>query len=101
MENRINYFTEKDLIQRYSNKRDLTYEQVEDVYKAFRSLLLKKLNDFAMPKKAGYKVKQFGSFIDRELKISDLKRGFSHPKYIKAEEQLSYYLSGYLGLKVK
>jgi hypothetical protein len=97
----IVYYTEKELIQRYADKRNLTYEQIEDVYKAFRKHLLNKLNDFATPTKMGFRVKMLSSFIDRELNIDNLKRGFAHPKYIKAEEQLKYYLTGYIGLRVK
>jgi len=101
MESSIIYYTERELIQRYADKRNLTYEQIEDVYKAFRKHLLTKLNDFSTHKKIGIRVKQFSSFIDRELNLDSLKRGCTHPRYIKAEEQLKYYLIGHIGLRIK
>ena len=97
----IDYFTEQDLIDRYTAKRkNMTREDVEDLYKAMYKYILQNLED-TKSEKMGFHVKGFCSFLHRRLKIGNLKYGLNNPQYKRAEEQLHHYLSGHQRLKIE
>lgn len=100
MENVIkkDYFTEKDLIERYANNRkNMPIEDVEDLYRAFVHHFNKKI---LSPKedKPGFKIEHFFTFLRRELKTEDLIADLKNSKYKRAEDQLRYALSGKSGI---
>lgn len=101
MENRsIDYFTEQDLIDRYTAKRkNMPREDVEDLYKVMIAYLNKKLEDTKNPR-MGFHFKGFCSFIHKTLIIRNLKLNVDSPNYKRAEEQLHHYLSGHINLKI-
>lgn len=97
----IDYFTEQDLIDRYSAKRkNMPREDIEDLYKAIYKFILINLED-TKSEKMGFHVKNFCSFLHKRLKIGNLKMGLNKPQYKRAEEQLHHYLSGYQRLKIE
>lgn len=97
----LNYLTEIDLINQYSKKRDIPYDEVEDLYNAFRKWVIYKLNDTSLSPKSGFIFPKFVSVLHRHIILDDLKKGEKNPKYQRAEEQLKYYLSGKQKLRVK
>lgn len=101
MEEYLKYATEIDLIKRYSQKRDIPYDEVEDLYNAFRKWVIYKLNDTSLSPKSGFIFPKFVAVLNRYLILDDLKKGEKNPKYKRAEEQLRYYLSGKQKLRVK
>lgn len=99
MEKFVEYFTEQDLIDRYTAKRkNMPREDVEDLYKAFYKYILYKLED-RKSKKMGFHIKGLCSFMFKKLRISNLKRSSEDPQYKRAEEQLHHWLSGHQRLK--
>lgn len=91
----LDYFTEQDLIDRYSKKRKgLPREDVEDLYRALRDFILYKLEDNST-EKMGFHLKNFCSFMSKRLKLSNLTKNTAHPQYKKAELQLLHYLRGH------
>lgn len=97
----LDYYTELDVIRRYSENRNIPIEEVEDLYDAFKKYILFKLNDTSSSPKAGFMFPKFCSFIHKYLVIDDLRRAETNPKYKRAEEQLHHYLSGHQRLIIK
>lgn len=99
MESFVKYFTEQDLIDRYTAKRkNMPREDVEDLYKALVKYMLHKLEDEKNPK-MGFHLKGFCSFLHKRLKIDNLRMSHNSPQYKRAEEQLHHWLSGHQRLK--
>lgn len=99
MEKFVHYFTEQDLIDRYTARRkNMPREDVEDLYKAFYKYILHKMED-KRNDKMGFHIKGLLSFLHKKLKISNLKRNHNDPQYKRAEEQLHHWLSGHQRLK--
>lgn len=99
MEKFIEYYTEQDLIDRYTAKRkNMPREDVEDLYKAMIKFILHKLEDEKNPK-MGFHLKGFCSFLHKRLKIDNLRMSHNSPQYKRAEEQLHHWLSGHQRLK--
>ena len=99
--NYLNYKTERDVIQAYADRRNITYEQSEDLYNGFKKWILFKLNDTSNSPKAGFLYPKFMSFLIKHLNIQDLKKNATNPQYKRAEEQLHHYMSGHQKLKIR
>ena len=89
----LNYLTEIDLINQYSKKRNIPYDEVEDLYNAFRKWVIYKLNDTSLSPKSGSIFPKFVSVLHRHIILDDLEKGEKNPKYQRAEEQLKHCLS--------
>lgn len=97
----LKYFTEQDLIDRYTAKRkNMPREDVEDLYRAFYKYILSKLEDKSTPT-MGFRMRLFGSFLHKRLRLDNLKLNVESPKYKRAEQQLHHYLSGHQRLKIE
>lgn len=81
-----------------SRRKNISREEVEDLYKAFVKFIILKMED-KKNDKMGFHVKGLCSFLYKKLKISNLKRSHNDPQYKRAEEQLHHWLSGYQRLK--
>ncbi len=98
----LNYLTEQDVIDRYSKKRNIPKDEIEDLYFAFKKWILFKLNDTSNSIKAGMIFPKFCTFYHKFLDAEDLKLSVNSPKYKRAEEQLARYLSvAATGIKIK
>lgn len=97
----LDYYTELDVIKRYSERRDIPIDEVEDLYNAFKKYILFKLNDTSSSPKAGFMFPKFCSFMHKYLIIDDLRKSETNSKYKRAEEQLHHYLSGHQRLIIK
>lgn len=98
----LNYFTEQDVIKRYAERRKIPKEEIEDLYNIFKKWMLFKLNDTSNSVKAGIIFPKFCAFYHKFLDSEDLKISVNNPKYKRAEEQLSRYLSGVMtSIKIK
>lgn len=97
----LDYRTEKDVIRAYAERRNIPYEEIEDLYNAFKKWILFKLNDTSNSVKAGFMFPMFISFLHKHLNLQDLKKAHTNPQYRRAEEQLHHYLSGHQRLRFK
>jgi nucleoid DNA-binding protein len=96
----LDYFTEQDLIDRYTDRRkSIEREEVEDLYKAFYKFILYKLEDNSS-EMMGFHLRSFGSFMHKRLKLSNLRKNTDSSYYKRAEMQLHHYLSGHQRLKI-
>ena len=69
----LNYLTEIDLINKYAKKRGMPYDEVEDLYNAFRKWVIYKLNDTSLSPKSGFIFPKFVSVLHRHIILDDLK----------------------------
>jgi CRISPR/Cas system type I-B associated protein Csh2 (Cas7 group RAMP superfamily) len=100
VKNYLDYFTEQDLIDRYSARRKgMTREDAEDLYRALYKFILYKLEDNSA-EKMGFNLKGFCTFLHKRLKLDNLKKSIDSPIYKRAEMQLHHYLSGHQRLKI-
>lgn len=97
----LNYLTERDVIKRYAERRNIPIDEIEDLYNAFRKWITFKLNDTSLSPKTGFIFPHFASFFHRHLEMDDLKKSDRNPKYKRAEEQLLRYMRGHIGTKFK
>jgi hypothetical protein len=87
----LDYFTEKDLIKKFSEKSGHSEEALQDLYNVFMKYLLnilEKQND----DEKGYYVKNFVRFMKKNLYVEDLLKGKNTLKFSKAKKQLDLYM---------
>lgn len=87
----LDYFTEQDLIARFSEKRGIPKEAISDLYRVFMNYLKETLEQQADDEK-GYYVQNLGRFLKKNLHVNDLLKGQDTLKFSKAKKQLDLYM---------
>lgn len=87
----LDYFTEQDLIERFSAKKGMPKEAVADLYRVFINYLNETLENQTDDEK-GYHVPNLGTFMKKNLYVSDLLKGQDTIKFSKAKKQLDLYM---------
>lgn len=87
----FDYFTEQDLILRFSEKRGMTKEAIADLYRVFMNYINIALENQADDEK-GYYILNLASFVKKNLHVKDLLKSKDTVKYSKAKKQLDLYM---------
>jgi hypothetical protein len=87
----FDYFTEQDLILRFSEKRGMTKEAIADLYRVFMNYINIALENQADDEK-GYYILNLASFVKKNLHVKDLLKSKDTIKYSKAKKQLDLYM---------
>lgn len=89
--NDLDYFTEQDLIHRFSEKRNIPKEALQDLYRVFMNYLNEILSNQTDDEK-GYYVPNLSRFMKRHLYVEDLLKSKESLKFSKAKKQLDLYM---------
>lgn len=87
----LDYFTEQDLIKRFSEKRGIPKEALSDLYRVFISYLKERLENQKDDEK-GYYVPNLCQFMKKNLYVNDLTKNQDTIKFKKAKKQLDLYM---------
>ena len=88
----FDYFTEKDLIKRVSEKFGIERREVEDLYTRYMEYMLNYLEKYDNDYDKGYYVPYLATFFKKRMEVQDLTKGKNTLRYIKAKKQLDYYM---------
>lgn len=88
----FDYYTEKDLIKRVSEKHNIAEREVADMYRLLMEHIKNYIERHEYDYDTGYYLKHFASFFKKRLFIEDLTKDKNNVKYIKAKKQLDYYM---------
>lgn len=95
----LDYFTEQDLIQRFSEKRGISKDAISDLYRVFM-LYLNEVLEKQTDDEKGYYVMNLCRFMKKNLYVSDLLKSKDNMKYKKAKKQLDLYMRTGRNIKI-
>lgn len=87
----FDYFTEKDLVRRYSEKKGLPEDSVNEMYLLLIKYIKNILN-YSNDEEKGYYIRELGYILKRNLFAKDLLSKKDSITYKRAKSQLDLYM---------